>query len=112
MPMRWMVFLDQQKSIWAHASPPALHGVAIGFYCFLYLLAVSWRALRTDDDFPEHEVRPELDPVEPLRVRRIAKTHKHPHLLFIAPALVLSARQSICDVGQVLRATDLEEIRL
>jgi hypothetical protein len=42
--MRRMVLLDQQESIWAHACPIALHGVAIGFYRFLDLLAVSWRA--------------------------------------------------------------------
>ena len=107
--------LDQQKSIWAHACPPTLHGVAIGFCCFLDLLAVSWRTLRTDDYFLEHEVRPEVDPVQLAlshHVRRIVQTRKHPHLLFIAPALVLSTPQSICDVGQVLPATDLQEIRL
>lgn len=107
MPIWRVVLLDQKKSILAHACPPALYGVAIGFNCFLYLLALGRMALGTDDNFLENKVRRKLNPVEPLRVLCIVKSYEHPHLLFIAPALVLGARQSICDIGEVLQATDL-----
>jgi hypothetical protein len=113
MPMWRMILLDQQKGIRAHARPPALHGVAIGTYCFLYFFAIGRVALRADDDFLEHERRFNPDPVEPLRVRRVIKVHEHPHLLFVAPALVLGARQAVREVEvHVLRAMDLQEIRL
>src|SRR5215467_6095929 len=71
MPKRRMVLFDQQKSILPHTCPSALHGVSIGFYCFLYLPAVGRRAQRTDDDFLENEVRSEVDPIESLLVRWI-----------------------------------------
>src|ERR1035438_2875917 len=70
-------------------------------------------ALRADDDFLEHEEGSEIDPVEPRCVWRIVEIDEHPYLLFIAPALVLGAQQSICEVEvHVIRTTDLQEIRL
>ena len=105
--MRRMILLDQQKSIWAHACPPALHGVAIGFHCLLYLLALGRKALRADYDFLEYEERPKLNPVELLSVpffRRIIKVYEHPHLLFIAPALVFGAQEAVGESGSLLEA--------
>jgi hypothetical protein len=55
-----MVLFDQQKSIWAHACPPALNSVAKGFDYLLRLLTRFGIALRSDDDFLERKLRSAL----------------------------------------------------
>ena len=104
---------DQQKSIWAHACPPALNSVAKGFDYLLRLLTRSGIALRSDDDFLEHKLRSEIDPVGPLRIRRVVQLYEHPHLLFIAPALVLGAQEALCQIEvHIFWEANLQDVRL